>query len=683
MEEALEAQLDAAPARFTLSALDLGAADAAVASALGAGGLGLVLVEPDAVAAPPLRGPRARALAHARRLLGAEAGDTARTELGSCGLISDVCAAGAVTSSAARDVSAAEAEAAAGDAADDDGGLAHDVLLLAVLLRRVALAVAAACDRALGTQLAAVLRAGSGKARLVRYHARGDGSAAPERARAAGASAGAASLAQRGDDGVWQHWHFDYGLFTCLTGPDVGSVDGSGQSGGGFVCGTGGGLVVLSGAPQPRPLRVSIPADCVAVQVGEAAQILSGGRLTATAHCVLRAGLPPRASRETFVLFQQPAWATRLEGDAGAVLSASAAAQRALEGVVPALGQRWAPGASFAEFAKATTAAYFGRRGLQRPAAQAAAPQRRAAATVADALPRSGAGTPRGAAAPAPVSCCCPPPLPPPFRGPAADSRLGELLLDVLPIACASGFALDLRSARFLCGLTFREGRRRADGSIDRAGFAGATADMIASSLRLQVPWLAEARARPREESEMAGWFGEEPVLRTTMLMRCAASGEERLVRELVAAGAAIASTDGDGRTALHWASTQGHVKVVSALLAADRASATLDAQDRWGRTPLVKAAMNDAVKSGHERVMALLLARGARQELQDKHGYCALHWAARTARAPSVAVLCAAPGADAALTLRNRRGRTPLMCALLAGCEESAAVMRARGAEE
>jgi ankyrin repeat protein len=87
---------------------------------------------------------------------------------------------------------------------------------------------------------------------------------------------------------------------------------------------------------------------------------------------------------------------------------------------------------------------------------------------------------------------------PPPFHCPAADSLLGELLVDVLSIACGVGYAIDLQRMRALCGTTFRLGARRADGSLDTRGFAGGTADMIASSLRLQAPWIAAARASQR-----------------------------------------------------------------------------------------------------------------------------------------------------------------------------------------
>jgi isopenicillin N synthase-like dioxygenase len=54
--------------------------------------------------------------------------------------------------------------------------------------------------------------------------------------------------------------------------------------------------------------KVSIPANCLAFQTGEALEIATGGKLRATPHCV-RAGSSLEASkisRETFALFMQP-----------------------------------------------------------------------------------------------------------------------------------------------------------------------------------------------------------------------------------------------------------------------------------------------------------------------------------------------------------------------------------------
>lgn len=54
--------------------------------------------------------------------------------------------------------------------------------------------------------------------------------------------------------------------------------------------------------------KVSIPADCLAFQTGEALEIATGGKLRATPHCVRVGGSPDaeKISRETFALFMQP-----------------------------------------------------------------------------------------------------------------------------------------------------------------------------------------------------------------------------------------------------------------------------------------------------------------------------------------------------------------------------------------
>ena len=270
----------------------------------------------------------------------------------------------------------------------------------------------------------------------------GAGSPSP----ASGAKSALAAL------GSWQGWHFDYGLLTAIAPP----VYHLRRSGGAAGCDGGeaaaettmvpeaavaalqAGLAVLLRRPWEQrpshagacaggihgvdsdgeagpggeeawePQLVHTPADCVAVQVGEAAQILSGGRLAATLHCVTRPparGAPCAAggaagdegegahdarngdtddqpgdddvahlSRSTAVLFLQPAWGQRMGAGGGDVDGADAVARRAAVlaasapqcslGLAPALATRWAPGGggpTFAEFSKAVTAAYYGR----------------------------------------------------------------------------------------------------------------------------------------------------------------------------------------------------------------------------------------------------------------------------------------------------------------------------------
>ena len=316
-----------------------------------------------------------------------------------------------------------------------------------------------------------------------------------------------------------------------------------------------------------------------------------------------------------------------------------------------------------------------------------------------------------GADAPAPL-----PPPAAPFRGPAADSPLGELVLDVLPIVFRNGNALELHRMRGLCGLTLREraapggavvtqygggvlvGRRAADGvrvvrlawatlytheRVDERGFRGGPAEVMAHALKVQAPWLRAARRAPRERADMQLWGCVE---RTTSLIRAAEAGDERRVRELLAACAPSHCVDCLTKTALHYASRHGDARVVEALLLADAAGRTVDAQDRNRWTPLMLASMN-----GRKDNVRALLARGARQELQCSDGRTALHKAAWSGHAGVVELLCAAPGAATALAQRDKYGCTPLAAALsppgpfssatTAGQDACAAMLRAQGA--
>ncbi len=180
----------------------------------------------------------------------------------------------------------------------------------------------------------------------------------------------------------------------------------------------------------------------------------------------------------------------------------------------------------------------------------------------------------------------------------------------MLPLACAVGHALDLHHARWLCGTTLREGVRRADGSLDRAGFLGGTADMIRSAARLQ--GLDAMRSKGRE-----GW-------RSTQLLRAARAGDEKRVRALVAAGAKLDIVDGVGYSALYWASNSGHARIAKLLLDGkyEGKGADINLQTNGGNTALIRACIY-----GHEAVARLLLERGADATLRYLGG-TALYWA-------------------------------------------------------
>ena len=97
---------------------------------------------------------------------------------------------------------------------------------------------------------------------------------------------------------------------------------------------------------------------------------------------------------------------------------------------------------------------------------------------------------------------------PAPFRGPCADSPLGELFLDVIGLVAARGYAAEVSQCRALCGLTWRRGDH------------GATGDMIVSSLRLQCG-AAQAREAVREDfTFVLPGFDLETLEGTTQLIR-------------------------------------------------------------------------------------------------------------------------------------------------------------------
>ena len=273
------------------------------------------------------------------------------------------------------------------------------------------------------------------------------------------------------------------------------------------------------------------------------------------------------------------------------------------------------------------------------------------------------------------------PPPPPPmarrrarprFHGPAADSALGEALLDVIGIVSAVGFAADVSQCAQLCGTTFRAGDR------------GATNDMLVQSLRLQCG-ARDARAAGREEfAFVMPWGDLETVEDSTQLTRAAYLNNLPRVQQLIQLGAPLDLVDETcGYSALHWASRDGHEHVVKALLDGkyEGRGATVDLCNEYGETPLMQAS-----DEGHESVVRLLLSRGAKLELQGVSDFTALHYAVSGGRPGVVALLCAAPGAAAALALKTDAtygSRTPLAYAIHYGHAACVAVLRAHGAPE
>ncbi|MGB4346572.1 MAG: hypothetical protein WBJ21_09270 [Burkholderiaceae bacterium] len=114
-------------------------------------------------------------------------------------------------------------------------------------------------------------------------------------------------------------------------------------------------------------IHANIPVDNIAFQIGETAQVHSGGLLQATPHAV-RGSKMVGVSRETFAVFMEPMWMDPMavpEGvDPHQAQSQTAAAN--LPPGVPALKTRWehrpdpaqAP-QTFGEFSEKTHQSYY------------------------------------------------------------------------------------------------------------------------------------------------------------------------------------------------------------------------------------------------------------------------------------------------------------------------------------
>lgn len=100
----------------------------------------------------------------------------------------------------------------------------------------------------------------------------------------------------------WCGWHYDHGTLTGLCAALY--LDAEGQEVEHRAVPPGLGLRVRDRAGGT--VRVTIPPDSIAFQIGETAQVYSGGRLRATSHCVAGGGAPSGLTRETFAVFMQP-----------------------------------------------------------------------------------------------------------------------------------------------------------------------------------------------------------------------------------------------------------------------------------------------------------------------------------------------------------------------------------------
>ena len=140
-----------------------------------------------------------------------------------------------------------------------------------------------------------------------------------------------------------------------------------------------------------------------------------------------------------------------------------------------------------------------------------------------------------------------------------------------------------------------------------------------------------------------------------TAVVEAAARGDLAAVKSMIAQGADVTVSPGDGMTALHWAADRGDAAMAAALL---RAGAKLDAKTSVnGYTPL-----HVASRSGSAAVVKALLDAGADARTMTGTGATAMHLAAASGNAESVSALIAKKGDVNAR--ETAWGQTPLMFA-------------------
>jgi ankyrin repeat protein len=157
-----------------------------------------------------------------------------------------------------------------------------------------------------------------------------------------------------------------------------------------------------------------------------------------------------------------------------------------------------------------------------------------------------------------------------------------------------------------------------------------------------------------------------------TVLMLAARNGHAQTVQQLLAKKAPLAATDNDGGTALIYAARNGRTEVARILLAK---GAAIDAVDSRGWSALTHAAVN-----GHRACTELLLEQGADPNLRDKKGRTPLIVAASYGDDPLIPRALLDKGADP--QSKDPQDRSALSLALARGHEESAQILRERGAE-
>ena len=150
---------------------------------------------------------------------------------------------------------------------------------------------------------------------------------------------------QVGSDQNWCGWHNDHGALTGLTSSmyldqDTGRIVSISETGAEKV-----GLFIRN--RRGETVKVKADADVLCFQIGETAQVLSGGILQATPHAVMTEGKLGNVSRNTVAIFMEPRgdFVMETDNDQGVFIEHDG---------VPSLRKRWKQGMTFGEFHRKT-----------------------------------------------------------------------------------------------------------------------------------------------------------------------------------------------------------------------------------------------------------------------------------------------------------------------------------------
>lgn len=150
-----------------------------------------------------------------------------------------------------------------------------------------------------------------------------------------------------------------------------------------------------------------------------------------------------------------------------------------------------------------------------------------------------------------------------------------------------------------------------------------------------------------------------------TAVHMASSGGHVEVVKYLHSKGANIDVLDKHNDSAIYWAARQGHLEVVRYL---KEEGVPLDTQNKSG-----ESALHVAARYGHTQIAEYLCLAGSDIDLQDNLGETALHNAAWHG---FLQIAYALSAAGAQMNIQNKDGETPLHCAAARGHSECVRVL-------